>query len=41
MLFSEPEVLLLAFTEPLLVCVTATVLELLEVAAPVVTLDVE
>jgi hypothetical protein len=41
MLFVEPEVLLLAFTEPLLVCVTDTVLELLDVAAPVVTLDVE
>ena len=37
MLFSEPELLLLALTEPLLVCETDTVLELLEVALPVVT----
>ena len=41
MLFVEPEVLLLALTEPLLVCVTVVVLVLLEVAAPVVTLEVE
>jgi hypothetical protein len=41
MLFVEPDVLLLAVTEPLLVCVTVVVLVLLEVAAPVVTLEVE